>query len=129
MPPLHDTGMLALLDRDGRIWTLILPNLFTHEGRMRTEREIRDAWDPVIQVRDPSVLTTRLTPTPAGLIAVGDVVVLPGTGMLSRVVGIFSDPVQHPGDPWLFVCGENDDWAHRPARSPLLRAATPPEDV
>lgn len=124
-------GRLAtrtLLDRVGRIWHWN-PNLarrpgdppgaFCHRGQIRTEHEIENEAEPIIEVRDSRVLTTRLEPVPAGEIRLNDLVVLPGLGELSPVIGLW--PCADPR-PCLYVCTDNGDWVRRPAASPVLRA-------
>jgi len=99
--------------------------VFCHHGELRTEREIEQHGEPVIEVRDPRVLTACLRPVPVNEIRLNDVVVLPGMGELSPVIGVFP---AIGSDCGLYVCTDNGDWARRSARSPVLRAELPLTD-
>jgi hypothetical protein len=50
---------------------------------------LRTEAEPLIEVRDPRVLTVKLEPVPAKQIRLNDLVVLPGRGELSPVIGIW----------------------------------------
>lgn len=119
----------ALADRAGRIWRwnpeLVRrpgdpPGAFCHRGQVRTEREIAHEAEPIIEVRDPRVLAVRLEPVPAHHIHLNDLVLLPGLGELSPVIGIWPSPDRYAHH--LYVCTDNGDWAHRSVDSSLLRA-------
>ena len=96
------------------------PGAFCHRGQVRTEQEIAHEAEPVIDVRDPRVLAVRLEPVPAHHLRLNDLVLLPGLGELSPVIGLW--PISNRHTRHLYVCTDNGDWAHRPADSPLLRA-------
>ncbi len=114
----------ALLDRAGRIWRWHLrvahSNVFGHQDMLRTEWEIENKWEPIIEVRDPRLLRVRLIAVPAVEIRLGDWVVLPLSGELSPVIGVY--PVADLSMRRLSVCTENGDWVRRGEHSPLLRA-------
>nr|WP_042185165.1 hypothetical protein [Kibdelosporangium sp. MJ126-NF4]CEL16580.1 hypothetical protein [Kibdelosporangium sp. MJ126-NF4]CTQ89069.1 hypothetical protein [Kibdelosporangium sp. MJ126-NF4] len=89
-----------LLDRHGQVWTWNPDHarrpdgplgVYEHDGTQRTAAEIELDGEPVIEVRDPRVVAGRLFPTPADRVRLGDLVVLPGKGELSPVVGIYRD--------------------------------------
>jgi FxLD family lantipeptide len=61
-----------------------------------------------------------LEPVPAGQIRLNDLVVLPGRGELSPVIGVW--PCVDRYARLLYVCTDNGDWTHRRADSPVLRA-------
>lgn len=119
----------TLLDRTGRLWAWNPhlprrpgdePGVFCHHGQRRTERELENEAEPIIEVRDPRLLAVNLEPVPAGQIRLNDLVVLPGRGELSPVIGIWPCSDRHAR--LLYVCTDNGDWAHRRADSLLLRA-------
>ncbi|MBB4965380.1 hypothetical protein [Saccharothrix violaceirubra] len=119
----------TLLDRTGRLWqwnpTLsrrsgVPLGVFCHRGHRRTEQELENEAEPIIEVRDPRVLAVALEPVPARQIRLNDLVVLPGLGELSPVIGVW--PCTDRYASLLYVCTDNGDWAHRPVDSLLLRA-------
>jgi hypothetical protein len=125
----------TLLDRTGRLWRWNLrqrrrpggpPGVFCHGALVRTETEIEHDAEPIIEVRDPRLLAVPLTPVPVHELRLGDLVVLPGLGELSPVIGLWPCPDRHL--PRLYVCTDNGDWARRSLHSPALRAAPPPRD-
>lgn len=127
--------LLGLFDRHGRFWEWhpdrprylgAEPGVFQHEALTRTESEIEAEAEPVIEVYDARLLRTRLEPVPAVRISLGDIVLLPGTGALSQVIGLFdcTECTRHR-ERCLFVCTDNDDWAHRSESSPVLLAVPP----
>jgi len=122
----------VLADRAGRLWRWTpelarrpgeRPGVFVHQDELRTEPEIENEAEPIIEVRDPQVLTTRLVPVPANEIRLGDWVVLPGLGALSPVIGIYPCREPHPRQRW--ICTDNGDWARRPDTCPVLRGDPP----
>lgn len=122
----------VLLDGRGRLWRWDprlprwpgdAPGVFCHGALVRTEQEIEHDAEPIIEVRDPRVLGVRLEPVPVHRIRLNDLVVLPGLGELSLVIGLWPCPDRHR--PWLYVCSDNGDWARRRADSLLLRADIP----
>lgn len=127
--PAHPAPTRTLLDRTGRLWswnpTLPRrpgdePGVFCHRWQRRTERELENEAELIIEVRDPHLLAVHLEPVPANQIRLNDLVVLPGLGELSPVIGIW--PCTDRYARLLYVCTDNGDWAHRSADSPLLRA-------
>ncbi|OXM59663.1 hypothetical protein CF165_46565 [Amycolatopsis vastitatis] len=94
--------------------------MFCRRGQRRTERELENEAEPIIEVRAPRLLTVKLVPVPAKQIRLNDLVVLPGRGELSPVIGIW--PYADRYACLLYVCTDNGDWVHRRADSPLLRA-------
>ena len=119
----------TLLDRTGRLWQWSPalarhpgdpPGVFCHRGHRRTEQELENEAEPIIEVRDPRVVGVHLEPVPAGEIRLHDLVVLPGRGELSSVIGMWSCTDRYAR--LLYVCTDNGDWVHRRADSPLLRA-------
>lgn len=125
----HPAPTRTLLDRTGRLWRWNpnlarrpgeKPGVFCHRGHRRTERELENEAEPIIEVRDPRILAVHLEPVPAQQIRLNDLVVLPGLGELSPVIGVW--PCTDRYARLLYVCTDNGDWAHRPADSPLLRA-------
>jgi hypothetical protein len=127
--PAHPVPTRTLLDRTGRLWSWNPtvprhpgeePGVFCHRGQRRTERELENEAEPIIDVRDPRLLTVHLEPVPAKQIRLNDLVVLPGRGELSPVMGIW--PYADRYACLLYVCTDNGDWVHRRADSPLLRA-------
>lgn len=92
-PAAVDVIPRTLLDRTGSLWRWNpnlprrpgeRPGVFCQHGQLRTEQEIEHAAEPVIEVRDPHLLTAQLVPVPAKEIRLGDWVVLPDLGQLSR---------------------------------------------
>ncbi|WP_462202873.1 FxLD family lanthipeptide [Frankia sp. CcWB3] len=69
----------------------------------------------------PEAPAEKTTPLPAGQIHLNDLMVLPGRGELSSVIGVWPCSDQHTR--LLYVCTANGDWAHRRTDSPLLRAS------
>jgi hypothetical protein len=133
----HRAGELSrtLLDRAGRLWRWVpdlarrpgaTPGVFRHQDQLRTEQEIENEAEPIIEVRDPRLLTAHLIPVPANQIRLNDWVVLPGLGELSPVIGIYPCPEQHIQRRW--ICTDNGDWARRADQCPVLRA-DPPQPV
>ncbi|WP_143268861.1 hypothetical protein [Amycolatopsis vastitatis] len=129
MTPPGPVPTRTLLDRTGRLWswhpTLPRrpgeePGVFCRRGQRRTERELENEAEPIIEVRAPRLLTVKLVPVPAKQIRLNDLVVLPGRGELSPVIGIW--PYADRYACLLYVCTDNGDWVHRRADSPLLRA-------
>ena len=127
--PAHPKPTRTLLDRAGRLWTWNptlprrpgeQPGVFCHRGQRRTEREVENEAEPIIEVRDPRLLAVHLEPVPANQIRLNDLIVLPDRGELSPVIGIW--PCTDRYARLLYVCTDNGDWAHRRADSPLLRA-------
>lgn len=127
--PAQPAPARTLLDRTGRLWrwnpTVLRcpgdpPGVFCHRGQRRTERELEHEAEPLMEVRDRRILAVRLEPVPASQIRLHDLVVLPGLGELSPVIGIW--PCTDRYVRVLYVCTDNGDWAHRRADSPLLRA-------
>ncbi|WP_410570707.1 hypothetical protein [Amycolatopsis sp. cmx-4-61] len=128
-PPDQSAPTRTLLDRTGRLWSWnptlprrlgAQPGVFCHRQHRRTERELENEAEPLIEVRDPRLLAVRLEPVPACQIRLHDLVVLPGLGELSPVIGIW--PCTDRYARLLYVCTDNGDWASRRADSPLLRA-------
>lgn len=128
-PPSQPARPRTLLDRTGCLWQWNPalsrrpgdpPGVFCHRGHRRTERELENEAEPIIEVRDPRVLAVALEPVPAHQIRLHDLVVLPGLGELSPVIGVW--PYTDRYARLLYVCTDNGDWAHRRADSPLLRA-------
>ena len=138
LPSSEDRGpLLGLLDRQGRLWTWdatrprhigVAPGVFRHEDLVRTELEIEAEAEPLIEVRDPQLLRTRLEPVPAERLELNDLVVLPVRSELSPVIGLFAceecSGRSGRSGRCLFVCTENGDWAHRDLTFPVLRAAS-----
>jgi hypothetical protein len=123
----------TLLDRTGRLWvwnpTLTrqfgnTPGVFCCRGLVRTEREIEDEAEPIIEVHDPRVLVTPLEPVLPDDIHLNDLVVLPAYGELSPVIGVWSLPDRYTLR--FYICTENGDWVRRPQHSPVLRAVPRP---
>ncbi|UJW32461.1 hypothetical protein L3Q67_01340 [Saccharothrix sp. AJ9571] len=128
-PPAAPTPTRMLLDRTGRLWSWNptlprrsgeQPGVFCHGRLRRTERELENDAEPIIEVRDRRLPTVHLEPVPAGQIRLNDLVVLPGLGELSPIIGIW--PYADRYARLLYVCTDNGDFAHRCADSPLLRA-------
>jgi hypothetical protein len=128
-PPTRPARPRTLLDRTGRLWQWNPAlsrrpgdplGVFCHRGHRRTEQELENEAEPIIEVRDPRVLAVHLEPVPARQIRLNDLVVLPGLGELSPVIGVW--PCTDRYARLLYVCTDNGDWAHRRADSPLLRA-------
>jgi hypothetical protein len=123
----------TLLDSTGRLWVRNptpagqlgnTPDMYCHHGHVRTERQIEDEAEPIIEVHDPRVLVTPLEPVLPEDIRLNDLVVLPGYGALSPVIGVW--PLPDPYTPRLYICTENGDWARRTEHSPVLRAVLRP---
>lgn len=123
----------TLLDRNGRVWRWNprqrrrpgdAPGVFCHDALMRTEQEIENDAEPIIELRDPRVLTVPLAPVPVHELRLGELVVLPGLGELSPVIGLW--PCHDGYLPRLYVCTDNGDWARRSATSSVLCANNPP---
>lgn len=119
----------TLLDRFGHLWQwdsdLLRhpgrpPGVFCHDSHIRTEQEIENYGEPIIEVSDPQVLVAKLEPVPAAAIQLNDFVVLPGMGELSPVIGVW--PCSDLYVRRLYVCTDNGDWVRRAPTSPVLRA-------
>jgi hypothetical protein len=145
--PAQPASTKTLLDRTGRLWSWNptlprrpgeQPGVFCHRRQRRTERELENEAEPIIEVHDPRLLTVHLEPIPADQIRLYDLVVLPGLGGLSPVIGIRPCTDRHThicstcapttatgctGARTARCCGPTSDHRAVPQATPLARTS------
>lgn len=126
--------VLGLATRAGTIWRRRLgpvvadgaDMLYTNGDRVLTEREIEAAAGSAVRVRDNKVFDVELVPVPVAAIAISDLVLLPGLGELSPVMGLYA--ARTAARPCVYVVTQNEDWVRRARTDTVLRARSrPPE--